>query len=142
MDFGGGVIGDPLEDVDQVGVGVDAMHLAGDDQALEDADVFGGLTSGAYKLQVRLTETDEVAGTFVQFADIRFATNGVTIIGQPGHSPLLGETAEVLDPQGNDTNDTLATALELGNLMNSDLAAISLSGELADVDDIDWYRTV
>ena len=35
------MVGDALEDVGEVGVRVDAVHLAGDDQALEDADVLG-----------------------------------------------------------------------------------------------------
>ena len=35
------MVGDALEDVGEVGVRVDAVHLAGDYQALEDADVLG-----------------------------------------------------------------------------------------------------
>ena len=35
------MLADPLQDIDQVGVGIDAMQAAGDDQALDDADVFG-----------------------------------------------------------------------------------------------------
>jgi hypothetical protein len=40
-------------------------------------DVTTGLTQGRYELQIRLTEHDEVPGTTVQFADIRFAATGV-----------------------------------------------------------------
>ena len=35
------MLADALQDVDQVGVGIDAVEPAGDDQALDDADVFG-----------------------------------------------------------------------------------------------------
>ena len=33
--------GDALQDIDQVGVGVDAVQTAGDDEGLDDADVLG-----------------------------------------------------------------------------------------------------
>ena len=36
-----GVGGDALQDIDQVVVGIDAVQAAGDDQALQDADVLG-----------------------------------------------------------------------------------------------------
>jgi len=52
-------------------------------------------TSGAYRLQLRLREMEEVPGSTVRYADIRYATNGVEVLGFPGHSPLLGETAEI-----------------------------------------------
>ena len=53
-----------------------------------------GLTSGVYQLQLRLRETDEVPGSTVQYADIRYATNGIEVFGQPTHSPLTGEAGE------------------------------------------------
>ena len=40
------MVGDALEDVGEVGVRVDAVHLAGEDQALEDADVLGAELAG------------------------------------------------------------------------------------------------
>ena len=54
----------------------------------------GGLTSGQYQLQVRLRSVDEVPGTSVQFADIRYADTGIHIIGPPITSPLLGNLVE------------------------------------------------
>ena len=54
----------------------------------------GGLTEGAYRLQVRMREIDEVPGTTIRNADIRYATNGVELFGLPGHSPLTGEVQE------------------------------------------------
>ncbi len=42
-----------------------------------------GLTSGIYQLQIRLREVDEVPVRTVQYADIRYATNGIEMIGQP-----------------------------------------------------------
>ena len=34
-----GVVGDPLQNVDEISVRVDAVHLAGDDESLKDAHV-------------------------------------------------------------------------------------------------------
>ena len=53
-----------------------------------------GETLGVYQLQVRLREIDEVPGSTVLNADIRYATNGIELFGVPGHSPLLGEAFE------------------------------------------------
>jgi hypothetical protein len=35
------VLAHTLQDVDQVGVGIDTVQPAGDDQTLDDADLFG-----------------------------------------------------------------------------------------------------
>ena len=40
-DPGCGVLRDALEHIDEVGVRIDAVKAAGDDQALDDADVAG-----------------------------------------------------------------------------------------------------
>lgn len=101
----------------------------------------GGLTSGHYQLQIRLREIDEQPGSIVQYANIAYATNGIEIYGQPTHSPLLGEASETLQ-----SNDTLATALDLGNLLNTDRAALSIAGSIGKTDptvalaDVDFYR--
>ena len=100
-----------------------------------ESDISAGMTSGVYQLQVRLREVDEVPGSTIQFADIRFATNGVEVLGQPIHSPLTGENAEDSTP-----NDTFADAQVLGNVLSSDRAMISLAGSLDSSADIDWYQ--
>lgn len=41
LDLALGMRAHPLQDVHQVGVGIDAVHLARDYQTLKDADVFG-----------------------------------------------------------------------------------------------------
>ena len=129
-----------------------------------DGDLFGGLTSGQYQLQVRLQATDEVPGTSVQFADIRYADTGVRIIGPPIQSPLLGEQVEdesfndargeidllIVDDEGmpDDPPEFLqhtqlpyeVSAQHLGNLLTTDLGAISVFGNLAQSNDVDWYR--
>ena len=46
-----------------------------------------GLTYGGYELQIRLQEENERAGTQIRLSDVRFATTGLQIIGQPLHSP-------------------------------------------------------
>ncbi len=92
-------------------------------------------TPGKYQMQIRLREMQEVAGCTVQYADIRYATNGIEVLGFPGHSPLLGETAE-----STANNDTFANAQDLGNLLASDRNTISLAGYLSGRTDVDWYR--
>ena len=94
---------------------------------LDDNLLESGLTSGVYQLQLRLRELDQVAGSSLQFADIRYATNGIEVIGQPIHSHLTGEVAE--SPLG---NETFAGAQQLGNLLNTDRAALGVSGNLGD----------
>jgi hypothetical protein len=105
----------------------------------------GGLTKGNYQLQIRLRELDEVPGSTVRFADIRYATNGIEILGQPAHSPLLGEISETefVSATGavvNQNDPGIGTAQELGNLAQTDQGAISIAGDLFNPDDVDFYR--
>ena len=90
-----------------------------------------GLTEGIYRLQVRAQELDEVAGTGVQHADIRYAIDGVRVTGLPRHSALTGETVE-------DATDDEAVPQRLGNILQSDRGAISVNGTLTD-GDADYY---
>ncbi len=117
--------------------------------AIVDASrVRDGLTSGRYELQIRLQEADESPGTQVRLSDIRYAVNGIQVIGQPLHSPLLGEDYETAAP-----NDSLATAQPLGFFgvandanaiavgpLQSDQLAKSFAGSLNSLTDVDWYR--
>jgi hypothetical protein len=96
----------------------------------------GGQTTGRYQLQIRLRETNEVPGSTVRYADIRYATAGVDIRGQVAHSPLSGEASEG-DENG---NNTIGGAQELGNLLNTDRAALSIGGRLIGDDDVDFYE--
>lgn len=61
-----------------------------------------------------MRQADEVPGSTVQNADIRFATIGISVIGHPSSSPLLGQISET----GN-TN--------LGNIGNTDRGSITRS---------------
>ncbi|MDA1055264.1 MAG: pre-peptidase C-terminal domain-containing protein, partial [Planctomycetota bacterium] len=99
----------------------------------------GGLTHGVYQLQIRLGELDEFPGSTVRYAAIRYAQNGIELFGLPAHSPLLGEAAEYTNA-GAINNNTLADANDLGNILNSDRAALSVAGVLATANDVDWYR--
>ncbi len=111
-----------------------------------------GLTTGAYRLQVRLQQNDETAGSTIRFADIRFATNGIEANGMPAHSPLLGQIGE----QGNGGSDAVDSLTNLvngpnvitppgfGNIANSDRGSVSLAGTIggggtAGAGDIDLY---
>jgi hypothetical protein len=97
-----------------------------------------GQTMGAYQLQIRLQEQDEFAGTVVRYADIRNATNGIAVLGQPIHSPLAGEHADI---DGNGANnDSQGAAQNLGNLLNVDRGATSIAGLLNTENDVDWYQ--
>lgn len=105
----------------------------------------GGLTSGNYQLQIRLRELDEVPGSTIRLSDLRFATNTIEVIGQPLHSPLLGEAAEIesFDPftfTVTQDNSTLAMAEDVGNLLQTDRSVLSVSGDMFDEDDVDFFR--
>lgn len=110
--------------------------------------IFDGLTQGSYQLQIRLQEADESPGTQVRLADIRYATNGLQIIGQPLHSPLIGEEHETTAP-----NDLFSEAQPLGYFgANNDLTALdvgplqsdrlskTIGGTIDSPTDVDWYR--
>ncbi|MFO0904160.1 MAG: dockerin type I domain-containing protein [Pirellulales bacterium] len=121
---------------------VRSSNLASGDapsKLLDPAQLGGGLTAGAYQLQIRLRELDEVAGTAVRYSDIRYAETGITVTGQPTHSPLLGEAAETTN-----ANNTLGQAQNLGNLLTSDRGALSVAGNIAQTanpgTDVDWYQ--
>ena len=110
-------------------------------------DVNAGLTSGAYQLQMRLREVDELPGSTVRYADIAYASTAIAIYGMPIHSPLAGESAE---DEGR-FNDTRGTAQVLGNLMTVDRGTLSVAGNLRtefracltgipiNCPDVDWY---
>jgi uncharacterized protein YdeI (BOF family) len=97
-----------------------------------------GLTEGAYQLQIRLQERDEVGGTVIRYGDIRDAVNGINVLGQVIHSPLTGEHADVEYNGGN--NNSQATAQNIGNLATVDRSATSVAGNLSGQADVDWYR--
>lgn len=118
-------------------------------------NIQSGSSSGDYQLQIRLQEAAQIAGSSVQYADIRNAVNGITLIGLPAHSPLLGENGETSDP----THSTTASpanpftpqpspnAQDLGNLLSTDHNTISVSGSLAASQanpslstQVDWYK--
>ncbi len=98
-------------------------------------DLAGGLSRGEYQLQIRLRQVDEQPGSTVRNAEIRFATNGIEVLGLPAHSPLIGESAEWTA-----NNDTFANAQPLGNLLGSDRNTISVAGDLSGQNDLDWYQ--
>jgi large repetitive protein len=95
-----------------------------------------GISTGVYKLQLRLQQMQEIAGTTVQFADVRYATTGIDIQGQPLRSALLGEVGEANPAE---TNAAPTSAIALGNVLNNDMGGLSIAGNIANVGDIDWY---
>lgn len=107
-----------------------------DDLTSVNGNVQAGNTNGVYQLNIRLREVDELAGSSIQFADIRYAQNGISIYGQPGHSPVLGESGET-----SNANNTIGNAQNLGNVLNSDRGAISVAGNMdTSGSDVDWYQ--
>ncbi len=91
-------------------------------------------TQGSYQLQLRLTEVDEVPGSSINYADIRFAQSGIQLVGVPLNSPLLGENSET-----SAANDAVTNAQVLGNLLQTNRQAISVAGNLDSSTDVDWY---
>ncbi|MFP6751699.1 MAG: NF038122 family metalloprotease, partial [Pirellulaceae bacterium] len=97
-------------------------------------------TGGRYELQVRLRELGEPAGSTIQFADIRYATNAIEIVGQTVHSPLSGEVREAVELAGDPPLDTPAGALQMGNLLETDRSALSIAGHMRDDLDVDFFE--
>ena len=131
-------------------------------------DAGAGLTSGAYQLQVRLREAQEWAGSSVNFADVRYAMNGVHLRGLPGESPLIGEAAEDESVRNGRiyANNGVATGggitsgnfggggflgnarvgnqlgnrpQYVGNLLETAKGAISVAGTISSNSDVDFY---
>jgi hypothetical protein len=95
----------------------------------------GGLTKGNYVVQVRLQEKDEFAGSTVRYADVRYANNGIEVIGKPEQSALVSNTA-----QTGLGNSSFFSAQDLGNLLESGTNTIDVAGNLQDEADVHWYK--
>ncbi|WP_442506520.1 tandem-95 repeat protein [Novipirellula sp. SH528] len=100
-----------------------------------NAALVDGQSSGKYQLQIRERQVDEFPGSTVQFADIRDAITAIDVRGLPAHSQLVAEAGEIQS-----VGDTFASAQNLVNLLETDLAAIGLSGRLSNDTDVDWYK--
>ena len=94
-----------------------------------------GKSSGKYQLQIRLQQVDEFPGSTVRYADIRNAQTAVDVRGLPARSPFIAEAGEV-PGQG----DVFDGALQLVNLLETDMAALGISGTLSTATDVDWFR--
>jgi hypothetical protein len=115
-----------------------------------------GVSSGKYTLNIGLQELVQSPGSVVQYADIRFADNGIAVQGLPGHSPLVADSSQVPNDgnvtdalssnnntNGNPTNVTTTTIpQDLGNVLTSDTNSISTSGsiDLNKPTQVDWYK--
>ncbi|OYV84417.1 MAG: hypothetical protein B7Z73_15485, partial [Planctomycetia bacterium 21-64-5] len=112
----------------------------------------GGQSSGAYQLTIGLQEAPLPPGSTVQYADIRYAANGITVQGLPDHSPLIATSGQATNPAS--TTDAsqatqpnpLPTAQNLGDLLATDQNNISVSGSLTPSANnaslstqVDWY---
>jgi len=93
-----------------------------------------GASSGHYELRIRERQQDEKPGSTVRYADLRYPTVGIDVIGLPRNSQLVGETGEMAA-----ANDALGQAQQLGNLLATDRNTISVAGTATNESDIDWY---
>ena len=93
-----------------------------------------GASGGRYELQIRLKQRDEVAGSTVRYADIRFASTAIEVDGLPRNSPLVGEVGENGDAPGNGNGQNI------GNLLQTNRAALSIAGTINAADDVDFYQ--
>jgi Calx-beta domain len=98
-----------------------------------------GDTFGEYQLQIRLRQQDEHPGSTIRSSDIRFATNGVEVLGMPAHSPLSGDTAD-RELSGGSSNNTTGTAQRVGNVLDSDRASIAIAGRISVPSDVDVFQ--
>ncbi len=96
------------------------------------------LTSGAYRLQVRLRQTDEVPGSTIHGASIYYATNAIEMLGFPVHSPIVNE-AQSVELNGG-SNNTFDTAQDLGNLLGVDRGTLNVGGYIQNATDVNWYK--
>ncbi|MFK8112598.1 MAG: PPC domain-containing protein, partial [Rubripirellula sp.] len=125
-------------------------------------DSTGGLTKGGYKFQVRMQEDQEVSGSVIRYADIRFANHGIHVRGLPGESPLLGDAQEnenlstfgfglstfqlndrIEPPAAGSFSDIQAPGVRpqnLGNLVSNKNNVISVGGSLDFSSDVDFYQ--
>ena len=94
-----------------------------------------GVTSGSYELRIRTRQRDDKPGSVVSFADIRYPTTGIDVLGLPNNSPLVGTTGESAAD-----NNTLGNAQQVGNLLTSDRNTISVGGAISNEADVDWYE--
>jgi hypothetical protein len=149
-------------------VGVPSTYFVRIRSASTNVNASGaGLTSGPYQLQVRLREAQEFSGSTVNFADIRYAMNGVRLRGLPGESPLIGEAAEDEDVSARNgeffANNGVATGggiapgflpggfgtrvgeqvgnrpQYIGNILETAKGAISVAGNISNAQDVDFY---
>ena len=88
-----------------------------------------GITSGSYSVQVRMRDEQEFAGSTVQFAEIRYSTNGIQVNGLPSSSPLTGEANSAMYDGVVETGTT-PTVTDLGPLQLTNKGAISVAGTL------------
>ena len=110
------------------------IRLRSQPRAGDDTNLDGGQSRGEYRLQIRLQQVDEVPGSVIKYADIKYATNGIEVLGLLNHSPLMSESTE-----SSAANDSLGTAQGLGNLLTTDRNVISVGGNLSAAADVDWY---
>ncbi|MCA9191342.1 MAG: pre-peptidase C-terminal domain-containing protein [Planctomycetales bacterium] len=111
------------------------LHSGDPLSRLTDPALIGaGLTQGRYQLQIRLSEIDEIPGSAVNFADIRYAQTGLQLVGVPYNSPLLGENGEI-----EIGNDVQTGAQALGNLLQTNRQALSVAGNIDNTTDVDWF---
>ncbi|MEM9587098.1 MAG: pre-peptidase C-terminal domain-containing protein, partial [Planctomycetota bacterium] len=86
-----------------------------------------GQSLGGYQLQIRLQENDEIGGSIIRYADIRYASTGVDIVGLPAHSPLTSTVA------------ASGSGVNLGSLGYTDQGAISVARDASNPASIDSY---
>jgi len=101
------------------------------DSAITNLD--DGLSSGSYQLQVRLKQVDEFPGSTVRSSVLRFADVGIDVNGLPAHSLIVGETSEI-------GGSTFGNPQLLGNVLETDRAAVTVAGALTNATQRDFYE--
>ncbi|KAA1257827.1 hypothetical protein LF1_03170 [Rubripirellula obstinata] len=113
-----------------------------------------GITSGQYTLSLRLQDGNEIAGSNIRRAEIRYATTAIDVVAAPLHSPLagdVGEIVDVIDPTPGDRNsgdestrevvdlrlnqNFAGAAQPIGNLLTSDRGSLVVTGEIGNLND-------
>ncbi|MEZ6101434.1 MAG: NF038122 family metalloprotease [Pirellulaceae bacterium] len=138
---------------------VNTYHVRVRSSSPDLSNLTGGVTFGAYQLGLRIGALDEIAGSTVDFADVRYASRGATVVGPPIQSPLAAEHVETgtfndlrveVNSYYTDDDPPVFVFSEadtpvriqdqyLGNVLATEQGATSVFGYVTNALDVDWY---
>ncbi len=107
----------------------------------DSAKVGAGESAGRYELRVRLQQRDEVPGSTVRYADIRYPTIGIDVLGLPSRSPLTGENGEASTTGVNFSSFANPNGLNLVGAATTESGVLVLTPSVAGTAGAAWFNT-